>query len=255
MVGRLVGERRRCRPARSRARRRGRRPRSRRRSWCPGRCRAWGSPCPRSRRAARARRRRPTCSGSSPRAWSRAPPCSLASPARCACRGGRSAATKSSSGSPAAVTSRMLEPCWRAVTRVVSRSTASPTCGVRRVADVDADHSGGDRAARRSSRSRAAATGCRRCRAPPPCRRTSRISPSSKPSRSICESSSVSLPVTSYVVSVASWIRTSRSPSVFTTSGSSTPCSWTLVPVSLFDRGGGLRGLGRLDGACREAFA
>ena len=62
----------------------------------------------------------------------------------------------------------------------------------------------------------------------------SRISPSSKPSSWICESSSVSLPVTSYVVRVASWIRTSRSPLVFTTSGSSTPASWTLVPVSLF---------------------
>ena len=133
---------------------------------------------------------------------------------------------KSRSGRPVETTSRTTSPCWRAVTSVESYDDSRTTVGA--VGSATSTTSTRVPGAIRP----VAAEGSRpitTTRSP-----TSNSSGVNIPSRGSDPSRTGSAPVTSYTTSVlSSTTRTSREPSVLTTSGSSTPDSCTLVPVSL----------------------
>ena len=123
-------------------------------------------------------------------------------------------------------TSRTTSPCWRAVTSVESYADSRTTVGALGSAtSTTSTRVPGATRPLAAAGSRPITT----TRSP-----TSSSSGENIASRGSDPTLTGSAPVTSYTTRVlSSTTRTSSEPSVLTTSGSSTPASWTLVPVSL----------------------
>ena len=216
--------------AADRGRARARTRRSRRRRWCRATVPSAGiATSSQSRSRLLGTRRRATCSAASPRSCCRGRASRFSRVASNSVEWS-SGSTKSRSGSPAWSTRRTTSSCSRAVTRAVSYATVWTTVGGGGVGDVDDRQLGWPPRPPRPSaprlrraRPRGRRTAGARC-CPRRWRRAGRARRAARPRRRSRRRSTRS----------PSWTRTSVCPSVLTTSGSSTPASWTLVPVSLF---------------------
>ena len=161
-----------------------------------------------------------------------------------------SGVTKCSEGREEARTRRTTSPVWRALTSRPSYSRlstwvgrdGSETSNVRTQVDSGAGAEGG------AGDGEGAAAPSATTRSP-----TSRSSGSLRPVSGADPSIRGRGPDTSYVVRVSSTTRTSSVPSAFTRSGSSTPVSCTLVPVSLVVEGVAVRGVVSGDDASPSA--